>query len=145
MNWTFFGACELIFYSIWLLSSACFLVSTSRNQLPKQKPFRRSALLLGSSSILLSALAVVVVLTEHMAASEIVRKLQGPFLPVMLALLVSGLLLLWQGRRTALRAADAYPPGKHASSTPQARSRWQRPACRHRRGMATDQQADTGL
>ena len=38
--------------------------------------------------------------------------------PVMLALLASGLFLLWQGRRTALRAADDYPPGKHASPTP---------------------------
>jgi hypothetical protein len=43
MKWTFFGICELIFYSGWLLGSAWFLMSAGRNRAPKQEPFRRSA------------------------------------------------------------------------------------------------------
>lgn len=105
---TFFGVWELIFCSVCLIGSAGFLVPTSCNRSPKQVPFRRAALLLGSGASVLSAVAVIVVLGGQTAASETTKKAENWLLVPVFVVLVSGLFLLWKGRRTALRPAGTW-------------------------------------
>jgi cytochrome bd-type quinol oxidase subunit 2 len=125
MKWSITGIGELIFYCCWLLGSVLFLISASRDRSPKQEPFRRPALLLGSGLAALSAVAVITVLTGHITSSTTATRVQGWLLPAVLVLLVCGVILLWRGRRAALRAADAYPLGKHGSAV-RSESLWDR-------------------
>jgi hypothetical protein len=117
MRWTWSGVLDLIFYAAWLAGSVWFLVASGRNpdRSAKREPFRKPARLLGWGSVALSASAVLVELLAQITAHLMLPRLQNKLWMVVLAIFALGSALVWKGTRDARRAADAYPPGKHAS------------------------------
>jgi len=108
---------ELIFYAAWLAGSVWFLVASGRNpdRSAKREPFRKPARLLGWGSVALSTCGVIAGLLAHVMDRRMMLQLQNKLWIVVLAMFAVGAVLVWKGTRDAGRAADAYPPGKHAS------------------------------
>ena len=112
-------ALSLIFYASLVIGAGWFLVIGNRKPAPSRlEAFRKPARVRALGYQLLGADAIFV----------LTRSASAPNWEVALAFgwLLLGMLVTWVGHRKYSRAADAYPPGKHAGLARPRESHWLR-------------------
>jgi hypothetical protein len=111
---------SLIFYAVLVIGAGWFLLIGSRKRAPSERreAFRKPARVRALGYLLLAGDALFV-LTRPDSEPDWAAALAFGWL-------VLGFLVTWIGHRGYSRAANAYPPGKHAGPVSQADSRWPR-------------------
>ena len=112
-------ALAVICYSCLVIGAGWFLAIGSRRPAPSERreAFRKPARVRALGYLLVAADGIFILTESGSATWEVVLSFGW---------LVLGLLVTWVGHRAYSRAADAYPPGKHAGTAGPRESRWLR-------------------